>query len=277
MNTSAETPLILETGDLAAAPAMSDLCLVDLSDAEHYLAGHIPGAVHLPFSRLLRAEPPIMGLLPDAESLAQTLSAIGLQRRDHVVAYDNTGGGRASRLLWTLDVIGHPRFSLLNGGIAAWRAEGRPLENGEVEPTTSDYPVDIPAQPDARADKAFLLEHLEQPQLRVLDARSTGEFLGDDVRAARGGHIPGARHLEWTELLDPDNHGRLRDSDKLKEMLLDRDVRPEHEIVTHCQTHHRSALNWLALRALGYPRVRGYDGSWSEWGNDPDTPITGDR
>ncbi len=270
-------PLLIEPADLAGHLGESGLLIVDLCDAEVHQAGHIPGAVPLAFGSLMHQDPPAMGLLPDAADLSRTLGEIGLRPEHHVVAYDNTGGGRASRLLWTLDVIGHGGYSLLNGGLPAWQAEGLPLETTNTDiAEAAPYPVNIPATPAARADRSLILERLDDPGLRILDARSRGEFLGTDVRAARGGHIPGARHLEWTEFLDPDNHGRLKDRESLRALLEQRDVRPEHTVVTHCQTHHRSALTWFVLRLLGYPDARGYDGSWSDWGNAADTPVAQD-
>lgn len=272
-------PLLIEADELVRQLDRQDLLVVDLCDAEVHEAGHIPGAVPLPFRSLLRQEPPITGLLPHAADLSRTLAAIGLRPDHHVVAYDNTGNGRASRLLWTLEVIGHPGgYSLLNGGLPAWQAEGLPLERG-VAPITGEarYPVRLDQAPRSRADRSMILERLNDPGLRILDARSRQEFLGTDVRAARGGHIPGARHLEWTELLDADNHGRLKARDTLRQMLEQRDLRPEHTVITHCQSHHRSALSWFVLRLLGYTDVRGYDGSWSDWGNATDTPVVQDE
>lgn len=268
-----ELPLLMEPDELEALLGTPGLLLVDLSDAEAYADQHVPGAVRMDFPRLVRQEPPAMGLLPNEEDLTDLLSAIGLTPETHVVAYDNTGGGRAGRLLWTLEIVGHQRYSLLNGGMTAWAREGHTVEAGHNRPVPSRYKVRLPEASDARIAKQELLPRLGAADLAVLDARSPAEYDGSDRRAAKGGHIPGAVNLNWTDMLDADNNGRLKPADELLDMLRERQVTPDKEVVTHCQTHHRSALTWVALRALGFQRVRGYDGSWSEWGNDPNTPV----
>ena len=213
-----------------------------------------------------------MGLLPDEARLSEILSAAGLRPDVHVVAYDDEGNGRASRLLWTLDALGHFDYSLLNGGLVAWAAEGREVEAGVVEPSRSTYRAQL-RNPDVLADKQYLLDHLDDDNTVVLDARSPAEYAGADVRAARGGHIPGAVNLDWTTAMDRDNNLRLQPPETLRALLKERGITPDKEVVTHCQTHHRSAHTFLVLRYLGYPSIRGYAGSWSEWGNDPDTPV----
>ncbi|SEO56145.1 sulfurtransferase [Aquisalimonas asiatica] len=266
-------PLLVEPEQLQAKLDDPRLLIVDLSDPAVYAQQHVPGAIHLTYAWLVRKTPPALGLLPDAEALSAVLSEIGLSYDRHVVAYDNEGNGRASRLLWTLDVCGHPHWSLLNGGSHAWFNEGFPGESGENTPVASDYRVTLPPDPPALADKEWLLKHLDDDNVAVLDARSPGEFDGVDVRAARGGHIPGAVNLEWTQAMDRERNLRLLPPERLQAMLAERGIGPEQEVVAHCQTHHRSALSYVMLRSLGYEKVRGYAGSWSEWGNDPDTPV----
>ncbi|MBK1725781.1 sulfurtransferase [Halorhodospira neutriphila] len=265
-------PAIITPEELQRRSAAGGPLLVDLGDEARHRQAHLPGAVHLPFAALNRAEPPASGLVPDEAALAEALGGVGIDDGVEVVAYDSEGGGRASRLLWTLDLLGHPRHALLNGGLHAWlEAEGA-TESGAVAPQPRDYPARLRC-PEYLAERQWLLERLDDPGVVLIDARSQAEYTGEDVRAQRGGHIPGAVHLDWRALMDADGAPALRPEAQLRELLEARGVTPEHEVVVHCQTHHRSSLTYVVLRHLGFPRVRGYAGSWSEWGNDPALPV----
>jgi thiosulfate/3-mercaptopyruvate sulfurtransferase len=115
---------------------------------------------------------------------------------------------------------------------------------------------------------------LERPDAVILDARSDGEYCGTAVRAKRGGRVPGAVHVEWTRNLGPD--GAFKPADELREMYESAGVTPDREVLTYCQGGYRAAHAYLALRLLGYPRVRNYVGSWKEWGDRDDLPIETD-
>jgi thiosulfate/3-mercaptopyruvate sulfurtransferase len=275
MNTmnSADVPLMVEPDELEGRLGAGGLLLIDLSRPEVYQQYHLPGAVHLDYSRIVGVRAPAMGLLPDAATLAQVLGALGITPDTHVIAYDDEGGGKACRLLWTLAVVGHRRYSLLSGGLHAWANEGHRLESGPVTPSPADCPVSLHAEP--VADAAFILAHLGDPSVALLDARSPDEYHGIKKLAERAGHIPGAVNLDWTLAMDPQRNLRLRTPEELRELLESRGITPERQVVTYCQTHHRSAHTYIVLRSLGYPRVKGYPGSWSEWGNRADTPVEG--
>ena len=109
--------------------------------------------------------------------------------------------------------------------------------------------------------------------MALLDSRSKEEYSGERKFAQRGGHIPGAVNLDWHLAMDPDHNHRLQPESVLRDMLNARGVTPDKTVVTYCQTHHRSAFTYFVLKVLGYPRIKGYPGSWSEWGNDDSTPI----
>lgn len=269
-------PLLVAPEALAEHLREPGILVVYVGPAERFASAHVPGAVQLEYRALLRQEPPMGGLLPDTETLSRVLGGVGITPQTHVVAYDDEGNGRAARLLWTLDALGHFEYSLLDGGLAAWRAADQPLETGSNPPVPADYPAEL-ANPEALADREYVQARLGDANTVILDARSAAEFRGEDVRAARGGHIPGAVNVEWTRQFDREGDFRLLPPESLRELFRAAGVTPDKEVIAHCQTHHRSALTYFVLRYLGYPRVRGYPGSWSEWGNDPNLPVeTGD-
>lgn len=261
-------PLLLEPEQLPADLDPARYRLVDLSKTEQYLAGHLPGAVHLaPGS--ITAPAPVPGLLPDPESLRHILGELGHHPGLHYIVYDDEGGGWAGRFIWILDSIGHSHYSYLNGGLAAWKNAGLPLEQQprQAEPTQPALTINT----DHTVTAAELLGNLHNPQRVIWDARSPAEYCAEKVLAAKGGHIPGAINFEWTAGMDPERGLRLRKD--LSDRLAALGITTDKEIVTHCQTHHRSGFTYLAAKILGYPRVKAYAGSWSEWGNHPDTPV----
>ncbi|MEJ2685835.1 MAG: sulfurtransferase [Gammaproteobacteria bacterium] len=266
-----DVPLLIEPDDLEERLGSADMVVVDVSKPDTYAKLHVPDAVHLEFSHVIDRAQPTKGLLPGDPELTDVLSGLGIRPDSHVVAYDDEGGGRASRLLWTLDVIGHRRFSLLNGGLHAWANEGYPVDRAPVTASRSHYRVTSREGP--VADYEYVLAHLGDPVVRLLDARSPGEFEGRDVRAARGGHIPGAVNFEWTLAMDRDRNLRLKPAAEIEQMLATRGITREHEVITYCQTHHRSAHTYIVLKTLGFTRLKGYPGSWSDWGNRPDAPV----
>ena len=212
-----------------------------------------------------------MGLLPDENTLSQIFSSIGLTHDMHVIAYDDEGGGRAARLLWTLDAIGHKNASLLNGGIGAWYNEGHPTDTVPVEKTPSEYLATINDSP--IADQQYILTHLNDSTVALLDSRSPEEYRGMKKFAARAGHIPGAVNLDWFNVMDQSRNMRLKPEAELRALMEERGFTEDKTVITYCQTHHRSALTYFVLKFLGYPKIKGYPGSWSDWGNNEDLPI----
>ena len=266
-----EPPLILEPQALAQSLKYDQIMIVDLSGPEHYAEAHIPGAVHVHPRETQGRHSPVPGLAPEPAELRALLGRIGYTPEHHVVAYDDEGGGWAGRFLWLLESIGHSRYSLLNGGRIAWTAEGWP--------TTAETPCPRPTTPEIRlhngptASRQEVETAIGNSEISIWDARSPEEYRGERQQAARNGHIPGAANLEWTELMDPDNHYRLLPEEQLRRRLEAAGIRSGTGVITHCQSHHRSGLTYVVARALGFSPVKAYAGSWAEWGNLAETPI----
>jgi len=266
-----DLPLVVEPDQLEPLLGDTRIAVVDLSKPETYANGHIPGSVHLDYDRIVAAQPPAMGMLPSAEQLSAVFSELGLTPEHHVVTLDDEGGGHACRMLWTLAAAGHRHYSLLNGGIISWSKERHPVTVDRHHPQPTDYRVTL--NPDVVADKQYVLDHLGSADTALLDTRSPDEFSGARKLATRGGHIPGAVNYNWVEAMDPPNNYRLRPATELMEEMQEIGVTPNKEVVVYCQTHHRSSYSFIMLKWLGFEQVRGYPGSWSEWGNDPAAPI----
>ena len=249
-----------------------DLLLVDLSQPQVYEESHIPGAIHMQPSLLTSGEKPASGTMPSLSQLSERLSAIGLSEEKLVIAYDDEGGGWAGRLIWTLDMIGHKHYLYVNGGIHAWVEAGLPIEGGHQKNLPGNYTATMAKQPPFM-EKEEILSRLNQPGFTIWDARSPQEFSGEKCLAQRGGHIPGAINFEWTEGMDKHQSLRIKPLDELRNTLEALGIRAEDDVVTHCQTHHRSGFTYLLAKVLGFSNIKAYPGSWSEWGNDSATPI----
>ena len=261
---------LVETDWLARHLGDPGLRIIDMrNQQEEYAAGHIPGAsyVAVNHTRLALKDPGF--ILPPDYEIEEMLGQLGITPETMVVIYDEVGGLNASRLFFTLDYIGHKKMALLNGGLTKWVAEGRPLSK-EVPPVNAAV-YRVQTDTGRVASSRWILANLGKSYLSLVDARSPKEFSGEDVRAKRGGRIPGAVNIEWTLNLRGDK--TFKPASELQALYENAGVIKEKVVVAYCQTMHRGALTYFALRLLGYPHVRGYDRSWSEWGNDERLPI----
>ena len=245
--------------------------IVHVADSAGFRDAHLPNAVHVAPAELVCGIPPATGRLPSTSQLNGLFARIGYDPTRQVIAYDDEGGGWAGRFLWTLDVIGHHDWAYLNGGIHAWRGAGLPIERG---PGTAPQPTKVSLAVDTTpiAEIDDVLQAMQDPAQVVWDVRSAEEFRGQRQAAKHVGHIPGAVHLDWMALKNPGDNLRLVSD--LQSLLQAHGLTADKAIITHCQTHHRSGLSYMAARLLGYPNIRAYHGSWSEWGNRDDLPIT---
>ena len=265
-------PYIIEPDQLLAELTADNLVIVDLGSATEYQRGHVAGALSMSVGQIRLATPPAPGLLPDQHNLEQTLQSLGLTSDHHVIAYDHANNVNACRLLWTLEAAGHAGHSLLNGGMTAWTDAGFPTQ--PTANTSAIGTIKVVINAAVCADRTDVLRSLNNSHIKIIDARSPEEYNGLKSASLRKGHIPGAINLNWLDTIDVTNGRRFKPAAELLALLADRGVCKEDEIIVYCQTHQRSAHTFVMLKALGFNHVRGYAGSWSEWGNDPQLPIT---
>jgi thiosulfate/3-mercaptopyruvate sulfurtransferase len=253
----------------ARIDAGDKLLVIDLRPPEAFAQGFIPGAVHLDLwgvSLIDTSPAPLRAFMWMIDHL---FNVRGVDAATPVVVYDDQSGVRAARAFWFLEYFGHPRVQMLDGGFNAWVREGLPVSRDARPPAKSSWTGT--QQASRLATWEDVKQRLGDSGTVIVDTRSDGEYCGTNVRAKRGGAIPGAVHLEWTNNLD--DAGRFKPAADLRAMYERLGVTPDKEVVTYCQGGYRAAHTYVALRLLGYPRVRNYTGSWKEWGDREDLPI----
>ena len=253
---------------LEAAGARRPLVL-DLRPPEAYVAGHVPGAIHVDLWGVSLIDTDPAPLKAFMWMIEHVLAIHGVDAALPVVVYDEQSGIRAARAFWFLEYFGHPSPRMLDGGFSAWQRSGFAVERDAGSPPHSDW---TGTRENTRlATWKDVRNALGRGGTVLLDTRSEAEYSGTTVRAKRGGAIPGAVNIEWTRNLTPT--GEFKPAAELRQMYEDAGVTPDREVITYCQGGYRAAHSYLALRLLGYPRVRTYIGSWKEWGDRDDLPV----
>jgi thiosulfate/3-mercaptopyruvate sulfurtransferase len=261
--------LLTTPEDLKKKLGSPGLCLIDTRPAEQFAQGHIPGSVHFDLFGLSLIDTSPAPLNAFMSMISHLLEMRGVDLDKEVVFYEENSGMRAARGLWFLEYFGHKNVQVLDGGSQAWREAGYPITTDAISPKASHFKTQERRELLATADD--VLQSLNTRHICILDTRSDDEYMGRNIRAARGGAIPGAVHLEWTNNLDAT--GKFKPAAELRQMYLDLGVTPEKEVIPYCQGGYRSAHAYLALRLIGFPKVRNYLGSWREWGDRLDLPI----
>ncbi|MBX3665736.1 MAG: sulfurtransferase [Burkholderiales bacterium] len=268
---------LITVGELA--DRLRDVTLIDLRPAEDFAVGHIPGSTHVDIYGVSlndSAEAPLNAFLAIFRVL---FGSRGVRPDRPVVIYDHESGERASRAVWLLAVLGHPDVRLLDGGTEAWVRAGHKLARLEAAPPPID-PVQAPPTPppfrgamnmDLLATRFDVERAIDDPGSVIVDVRRESEYRGTEIRARRAGTIPGAVHLFWRDHLDA--HGVFRKADEIRALYEAKGITPDKTVIPLCHGGYRSASTFIALKSLGYPKVRNYVSAWGEWGNREDTRI----
>ena len=261
--------LLTTPQELQKKLAAANLCLVDVRPAEEFARGHIPGAVHFDLFGLSLVDTSDAPLKAFMYMIHHVLELRGVSESTEVVFYEDNSGMRAARGFWFLEFFGHQHVRILDGGIQAWKAAGLAVTTEAASPKTAIFKTSERREVLATVDD--VLHSLDNKEISILDTRSKGEYLGTHVRAARGGAIPGAIHIEWTDNLDA--RGKFKSDAELTAMYSRAGITPDKEVISYCQGGYRAAHSYVALRLIGFLKVRNYIGSWKEWGDRTDLPI----
>ena len=240
---------------------------------DDYLAAHLPGAVFFDVDAVSDHSNPLPHMYPSAEQFGRDVGNLGISNADTVVLYDAGGWVAAPRAWWMFLAFGHGNVRILNGGLKKWRAEGRPVESGEVKPK----PATFKASYDAKRVRSMqqLVANLESGKEQVIDARAADRFEGrapEPRPGIRSGHIPGARNVLYNLLFDAAT-GTMKPLEDLRAAFTGAGVKLDAPMVTSCGSGVSAGVLTLALYRLGITDTALYDGSWSEWGQEKGPAI----
>ena len=260
----ANPDLLMEAGELMAhmeGPGDEPMIIVDVRTRDAYLAGHVPGAVHLGPEAVTAPDAPVGSALRPVEELVDILEALGVSANSHLVFYDESHGLHAARMFWVAEYLGLQAVSVLDGGLPQWVSNGGTLSTDEqTAPKMGQFSPAVVPRRFASAD--WILEHRDDPQVAVIDVRSSEAF--------SKGHIPWATNIPWKGSLTED--GTIANGPELAAHFARHGIQPETSVVVHCEVGLASSHSYLTLRLIGQPRVRTYHRSWAEWGGQTDLP-----
>jgi thiosulfate/3-mercaptopyruvate sulfurtransferase len=244
-------------------------------DTSAYRQGHVPGAIGWNWSTQL--EDQVRRDIPSKESWEKLLSESGITADDLIVFYGDNNNWFAAFAYWVAKMYGHENVKLMNGGRKKWELEKRDLSTDEPKVTPSQYKV-AKTDTSLRALQSDVAGHIGKGAL--VDVRSPAEFTGEVLAppglqetAQRGGHVPGAKNIPWLQAVN-EADGTFKSAQELKERYEREGITPDKDVIAYCRIGERSSHTWFALHELlGYPKVRNYDGSWTEWGSMIGVPI----
>jgi len=256
--------MLISTPELDSILNEPNILIIDTRSFKEYSEGHIPGAVNLDLFAFHWIDTTKEGIQNFNKQAEMIFSFVGVSLENKVIFYDNVSGMLAARGVWMLEYFSHPDVSMLDGGMKKWKKENRSIQTKQNPFQPSKFSGKV--NPEIISSYEYILDNIDT--LKIIDARSDGEFNGTIVRAAQVGHIPKSINIDWN--LNISDDGTFKSDEELSKLY---QIPKDSEIVTYCQGAYRAANAFLALKKLGFTNVRVYLGSWGEWGNKLDLPV----
>ena len=274
----AHPEVLVETHWVAGCLSDPNIRLVEADeDVLLYEVGHLPNAVKLDWH--VDVQDKVNRDFLGKQEFEQLMSRWGISNDTTIILYGDKSNWYACYSYWLFTMYGHKNMKIMNGGRTKWEAEGRQLTKKVPQFAPTTYHAQ-PADESIRAFRDEVHEGLKNPERRLIDVRSPQEYTGELIHmvnypqegAQRGGHIPTAKSIPWATAANTD--GTFKSAEELRQIYGGKDITPDKDVIAYCRIGERSAHTWFVLtRLLGYPRVRNYDGSWTEWGNLVRAPI----
>jgi len=278
--TYAHPEVLVDTDFVSKNPTNDNLKLVEVDyDPENgYRKGHIAGATLIWWRKDIND--PITRDIVDKKQFEALMSRNGIKPENEVILYGDFNNWFAAFAFWVFKYYGHKNVKIMNGGRKKWELEKKPYTTDEPKVSATNYA----AQPPDEGLRAYLFDvrrALDRKEIGLVDVRSPKEFTGEITappeypmeHAQRGGHVPGAQNIPWATAVN-DADGTFKTVDELKQNYAPKGITPDKEIICYCRIGERSSHSWFVLKyLLGYPQVRNYDGSWTEWGNMIGNPV----
>lgn len=256
--------MLISTKELDSILNNSDILIIDTRSFKEYSEGHIPGAVNLDLFAFHWVDTSKEGIENFNKQTRMLFSFVGITEEKKIIFYDEVSGMLAARGLWMAMYFSHPDAVMLDGGMKKWREDNKTIETRQ----NNFHPTNFTGKINSSIISGFenISDNLDS--LKIIDARSEGEYNGTTIRAAHLGHIPNSINIDWN--LNLKENGTFKEDSELSKLYK---IQKDSQIVTYCQGAYRAANTFLALKKLGFENVRVYLGSWGEWGNKLDLPV----
>ncbi len=260
---------LISAKEVAKMMKDDNVVIVSAQKSSSYNDFHITGSISLPPSILVDNDP-ISYMNKSAEEMAEIIGSKGVSNTNMIIIYDEGSHKYSGRLFWVFKYLGAPNVKIMNGGLESWKAIRKPVTSSPTTLKPATFTANV--QPQFLANLDEVKKATNDPNYVIVDARSDAEYMGTDNTKLRQGHIPGAVHINYEDLMA--SNGELKTTEELSELYASKGVSPDKTVIIYCKTSVRAAIEFVALNSvLGYENVKVFDGAMAEWSSDASTEV----